>query len=433
MTFTTIWARIPGDVISAGTEVADDRRPIIVVGGRIAGSLVAALLAQRGERVVVLERMRTGAPVVSIALVCPDTLAVMDQIGFGQHLDSLGLEKIKHVSFEIAPGVRVSGPFPKSFGRAWGYAIRREILDRLLHEYVVSSFSGVDWIEGFRVEGLIREGERVIGVEGESTVEKRCIMGDFVIGADGKFSTIASLAEAKVLEKSDIQTCFYFAYFRHAHEALPGSLTTYHREKPFPFVAFSQTADAGLVGVGVQGSKARFARFRSDPAGVLRQLVSTIPELKNAIEGAHIEGKTQGMLVPPMYRKQCFGPGWALVGDASVHMNPITGQGVSFAARAARWLSEAIENWRGGAPELAAMNRYGEQVEQEFAADFARAAVAAELDAPIEPWRVQCYDWLSKKADHADAWLAMMTNAISIDSFRQMTGIEDAERSFGAR
>ena len=49
-----------------------------------------------------------------------------------------------------------------------------------------------------------------------------------------------------------------------------------------------------------------------------------------------------GLLSMHFFMKQAVGPGWALVGDAGLHINPTPGLGISDAVRDAVALSEAI-------------------------------------------------------------------------------------------
>ena len=44
----------------------------------------------------------------------------------------------------------------------------------------------------------------------------------------------------------------------------------------------------------------------------------------------------------PNFLRKPHGDGWALVGDASYHKDPILAQGISDAFRSARWLADAI-------------------------------------------------------------------------------------------
>ena len=55
--------------------------------------------------------------------------------------------------------------------------------------------------------------------------------------------------------------------------------------------------------------------------------------------------------LPNMFRRP-FGPGWALVGDAGLVMDPITGQGIGQAFRDAEMVSAAIHAGISGSTPL---------------------------------------------------------------------------------
>ena len=51
--------------------------------------------------------------------------------------------------------------------------------------------------------------------------------------------------------------------------------------------------------------------------------------------------------------RQPSGPGWALVGDAGYHKDPITAQGMTDSFRDAEWLAEAIDQGFSGKQHMA--------------------------------------------------------------------------------
>jgi flavin-dependent dehydrogenase len=60
--------------------------------------------------------------------------------------------------------------------------------------------------------------------------------------------------------------------------------------------------------------------------------------------------------------RQAAGPGWALVGDAGYHRDPISGHGLTDAFRDAELLAEAADRMlRDAADEAVAMSAYGQQ------------------------------------------------------------------------
>jgi 2-polyprenyl-6-methoxyphenol hydroxylase-like FAD-dependent oxidoreductase len=59
------------------------------------------------------------------------------------------------------------------------------------------------------------------------------------------------------------------------------------------------------------------------------------------------------MLSLPNFIKQAYGPGWALVGDADHHKDPLVARGISDAFRDAELLAQALEcGLRGTVAEL---------------------------------------------------------------------------------
>jgi flavin-dependent dehydrogenase len=58
------------------------------------------------------------------------------------------------------------------------------------------------------------------------------------------------------------------------------------------------------------------------------------------------------------YYRQSYGPGWALVGDAGHYVDPITGQGINNALRAAELFAEAWASTRRRSAWLGAMAAY---------------------------------------------------------------------------
>jgi flavin-dependent dehydrogenase len=70
-------------------------------------------------------------------------------------------------------------------------------------------------------------------------------------------------------------------------------------------------------------------------------------------------GRFLGCGAEPNVVRVPWGPGWALVGDASIHQDPWTGLGMDNAGMHATFLAEAIDGWLGGRmTERAAMRGY---------------------------------------------------------------------------
>jgi flavin-dependent dehydrogenase len=85
----------------------------------------------------------------------------------------------------------------------------------------------------------------------------------------------------------------------------------------------------------------------------LRLLAQVSPTLAARAGTGQVVLPVRGAMRLPNHIRAATGPGWALVGDAGYHRDPITGHGITDAFRDADLLAAAIDDHlRGGAPDL---------------------------------------------------------------------------------
>lgn len=296
-------------------------------------------------------------------------------------------------------------------------------------------FDNVDVREELTVERVEIDGERVVGLLGRSRDGKaEAYRGDLVVGADGRHSFVAKAVGAETYDQRTIRTCFYYSYFRNVASKLrTGSLVSYHGSADFQFESFSQDAEDGLTGIGIQASEASFPLFKRDVSVRFHQCLNSIPELRWRLANASQVAKISGLLVPRMYKRRPYGAGWNLVGDAALHVNPVTGQGLSLASYGAASLSRAIREWRSGSSFEEVMASHQARRDGQCHHNYERAAQAADIDAPIEPWRHSLYQSLAANPEHVTAWLRMLSNAMPPETFLSADILSAARARFEAR
>jgi 2-polyprenyl-6-methoxyphenol hydroxylase-like FAD-dependent oxidoreductase len=77
------------------------------------------------------------------------------------------------------------------------------------------------------------------------------------------------------------------------------------------------------------------------------------------VHAATRESRFVGTADLPGYLRKPFGPGWALIGDAGYHKNPITAMGINDAFRDAELLADALDDvFEGRRPYDEAMSDY---------------------------------------------------------------------------
>jgi 2-polyprenyl-6-methoxyphenol hydroxylase-like FAD-dependent oxidoreductase len=97
----------------------------------------------------------------------------------------------------------------------------------------------------------------------------------------------------------------------------------------------------GLLMTYLAWPAARFAEFRRDVEGNFLRSLDEVGLGDRIRAGQRAERFRTAPDLPAWFRKP-YGPGWALVGDAGLLMDPITGQGISDAFRDAELLAAAI-------------------------------------------------------------------------------------------
>ena len=87
-----------------------------------------------------------------------------------------------------------------------------------------------------------------------------------------------------------------------------------------------------------------FHENRTDIEGNFFAAMDLAPEFAERVRAAKRESKFIGSAELPGYFRKPFGPGWALVGDAGYHKNPITAMGINDAFRDAELLAGALDD-----------------------------------------------------------------------------------------
>ena len=87
-----------------------------------------------------------------------------------------------------------------------------------------------------------------------------------------------------------------------------------------------------------------FKQNRTDIEGNFFATVDLAPEFAERVRAARRESKFVGSAELPGYFRKPFGPGWALLGDAGYHKNPITAMGINDAFRDAELVTRALDD-----------------------------------------------------------------------------------------
>jgi 2-polyprenyl-6-methoxyphenol hydroxylase-like FAD-dependent oxidoreductase len=317
----------------------------IVVGARCAGSATGMLLARRGHRVLVVDRATFPSDTLSTHLVHPPGVAALQRWGLLDRLASSGCPPIGTYTFDFGPFALTGTPRPAD-GVAKAFAPRRTVLDKLLVDAAVES--GAEVREGFKVDELLHAddgtgsvaGIRGVAADGTAVTAHARV----VIGADGRYSSVAKAVDPPTYEERPSYEAVYFAYWSGAPT---DAFEVYLR--PERAIACMPTHD-DLTLVLVAWPSSEFEANRGDVEGNYLKSIELAPAVAERLTGATRQTRLRGTGDLPGYFRKPYGPGWALVGDAGYLKDPCTAQGISDGLRDAESLADALDRVFRGAP-----------------------------------------------------------------------------------
>jgi 2-polyprenyl-6-methoxyphenol hydroxylase-like FAD-dependent oxidoreductase len=381
---------------------------VIVVGARCAGSPTAMLLAREGYRVLVVDRATFPSDTVSTHIVHPLGVAALARWGLLDRLAATGCPAIHRYTFDFGPFTIAGSPGTAEAPIA--YCPRRTVLDKLLVE--AAAAAGAEIREGFIVEGLVVEDDRIAGVKGRSksgiaSTDRAAI----VIGADGRHSLVAQTVKPRQYNERPPLLSPYYTYW----SGLPneGSFDTYIR--PNRGFAAAPTHDGLTLTVGGWPCT-EFAANKADVEGHFMRMLELVPEFAERVRRATRVAPFAGTPVPGFFR-QPFGPGWALVGDAGYNKDPITAQGINDAFRDAERCVAALDESLGGSrPFVEAMGEYQRDRDQQVLPMYEMTCQLATLEPP-PPEMQQLFGAIHGNQQAMDGFVQMNAGTISPAQF----------------
>ena len=330
---------------------------VVVVGARCAGAATAMLLARMGHDVVMVDKARLPSDTLSTHGLVRGGVVQLSRWGLLDRVLASGAPAVTQVMFDREGETKVRRIKPRA-GVDMLVAPRRQVLDSLLADAAVES--GAELRTGVTATGLLRsDNGRVVGVIGRSASGAVELPARIVVGADGRRSRMAEHLGAETLEQF---TSPCGAFYTYVTGLAPDTYEFHLGPDTFAgvFPTHGDQACVWLIRPTSLLEPIRTAGARRTDAFV-DQLELLVPNLGHRVRTDRITEQLRGAAELPNFRRQSHGPGWALVGDAGQHRDPITGHGITDAFRDAELLATAIDHsLRDPAVEPAAMSSYQE-------------------------------------------------------------------------
>ena len=326
---------------------------VVVVGGRVAGASTALLLAQAGVNVALVDRGRRGSDIVSTHGLMRAGVLQLSRWGVLPDIIAAGTPPIRKVIFHYTDRQPVRVTLRPSAGVDALYAPRRHLIDRLLVD--AAAAAGAELLHETTATELLRDprgrvaGVRVLGRRGNTAD----IGASFTVGADGLRSTVAAGVAAPVLRQGMTEGAYLYRYF----EDLPaeGYEWGYGDRSAAGLIP---TNDATCVFVATAPAALRRLRRDGSDQAFNTVLATAAPGFVERVAAATPASSLHGWAGARGFLRRCYGPAWALVGDAGYFKDPITTHGMSDAMRDAELLTQALLGVLSGSPEAATLATY---------------------------------------------------------------------------
>lgn len=297
---------------------------VVVVGGRIGGSVSSLVASQNDVDVLMLEkRQEIGTPVQCAEGTVKSTFETLGMKPSKKYISvkiegatihapdgrALDLEKVTSRNFLDGTGFE-------------GYILDRKVFDK--HLAIESAKAGTEIMMKTTVKDLIRKDGKICGVVAKHMGKTMEIEADVVIGADGVESNMARLAGIKKHNTPiEIGSCAQYELV--GVDINPHRLNFYFGRELAPggyLWMFPKGENTVNVGLGVRDSEHTAYHY-------LKKFVSRF-------EGATpVELNVGGVpLYGPM--DKTYTDGFMVVGDAAGHVDPVTGGGIHITAFCAK-------------------------------------------------------------------------------------------------
>ena len=232
-----------------------------------------------------------------------------------------------------------------------------------------------------------------------------------MVGADGKHSGIAAAMGAKAYLAHPATTCVYYTFFQDFDAP---HTRIFVREGQF---AVALPTNSGLTNLAIMWPAHEFARVRGNIEAAFNAAAAKIPWIAERITQAKRVERFVGTADNDAFFRTACGPGWALLGDAGYHRDPITAQGMTDAFHHSEFLAEAITaGFSGAEPLESALAGYQSRRDAAVMPMFEMTCDLARL-APPQPEMAALFEALVGNELATEKFLGVMAGTVGVADF----------------
>ena len=322
-----------------------DSYDVIIIGGGPSGSTVAALVAEKGHSVLLLERDPLPRFKIGESLM-PATYWTFKRLGvLGRLKASLNPKKYS-VQFFSGSGMG-SAPFyffeDNSHECSVTWQVLRSEFDQMLLENAREK--GAEIRRGVIARDVLFQGDQAVGVRARIPEGKEVnFAASVVVDASGQGALVSRKLKSKTADPN-LKKASIFTHFKGSHrdkgidEGATLILHTENKDSWFWYIPLSEDR----ASVGVVGELDYLLRDRQDsPQMIFEDELERCQALKRRLAGAEQVFPAKVTQDVSYRSSRIAGHGWVLVGDAFGFLDPIYSSGVFLALKSGELAADAI-------------------------------------------------------------------------------------------
>lgn len=315
---------------------------VLVIGGGPAGSTIAALLAQRGRDVLMLEKSKHPRFHIGESLL-PMNMPLFEQLGVSDEIKRIGI--VKRGAEFVSPWH--GAPMMIDFNDAWdnthpsAYQVRRDEFDDILFKNAVSK--GARAFEECKVTDIkFQQGAEATVMARDKDGQVQRIHTKFVVDASGRDTFLSNHFGMKHRNKKHNSAAIFgtFSGAKRLEGKVEGNISLFWFDHGWFW--FIPLAD-GNTSIGATCWPYYMKTRKTDTTQFLLDTIALCPALAERLKDAKLESAVTATGNFSYLSERSSGENYILLGDAFAFIDPVFSSGVLLAMNSAFAGAEAVE------------------------------------------------------------------------------------------